>query len=158
MKLCAGRPAQWWWTGDDGNRLALALCRACPLRASCVDPDPYGVIVAGVAWSDTGRPLGVCHCGYPQTNQRHADGGCCRWCSVTTLPAVPKALYDRLRQHRQHRQSGRPGVRRPRRTQPCGTVAAAWRHRKRREPLDEACRQAERDRKAAQRNGDGRAR
>lgn len=136
--LCRTRPQEFWWTGDYGNRLALLLCGACPYRARCAgqNPEPYGVIVAGVAYGDRGERLAVCHCGYPQTNLR--PDGCCRWCSVTTLPAMPKPLYDRLRVYRS------PRPRRPRQVRPCGTPAAAWRHRKRREPMCAPCRTAER--------------
>lgn len=63
--LCAGRPTEWWWTGDPGNRLAVTICRRC---TGCPDddPDPHGVIRRGVAYSDTGAVLPECSiCGTP---------------------------------------------------------------------------------------------
>lgn len=101
--LCATRPAEWWETGDAGNRLALLLCAACPLRG-CDDPEPHGVIVNGTAYGDAGEPLAVCHCGYPvQTVGR--PGPCCTWCRVP----------PRQRQRRRNRKpaTSRPPRRRP---------------------------------------------
>jgi hypothetical protein len=67
--LCATRPADWWTVGDDGNRLAMLLCRnACPVRARCPGLEhgrAYGMVAAGVAWSDFGRALPLCGCGRP---------------------------------------------------------------------------------------------
>jgi hypothetical protein len=65
--LCRTRPADWWDTGDDGNRLALLLCSVCPGRTTCSegDPEPHGVIRGGVAWSDAGVRLPLCACGRP---------------------------------------------------------------------------------------------
>lgn len=84
------RVPDWWDVGDDGNRLALRICFRCPLRsgsdcrAGSPDPQPHGVIRAGVAYSDAGTPLPECRCGYPQTN--YVRGGsvptACPWCAV----------------------------------------------------------------------------
>lgn len=73
--LCVGRPPQWWETGDDNNRLALALCRRCPIRQGThcelkVETRPTGMIVAGVAYSDRREPLQLCLCGYPKNGSR----------------------------------------------------------------------------------------
>jgi hypothetical protein len=105
-KLCATQPAEHWDTGNNGNRLALLTCDACP-ATQCPptnDPHPHGVIRAGTAYDDTGRPLPRCHCGYPNTSHRgpHRPGGCCRWCSPHTLPGLPRRFYDHLRHLRRH--------------------------------------------------------
>lgn len=80
--LCATRPADWWSPEDDGARLALALCQVCPSIRRCaeLDPEPHGVIRAGVAYSDTGRALPACpDCRYPLLGQvgRHVQCGRC---------------------------------------------------------------------------------
>ena len=69
---CFTQPAEFWDTGDPGNRLALALCRVCPLRqgedcrAGLADPRPAGVIRAGVAFNERGGRCDICPtCGYP---------------------------------------------------------------------------------------------
>lgn len=100
LGLCASRPAEHWDTGDDGNRLALLLCDICPARIRCpqADPRPHGVIRAAVAYDDKGHALDRCHCGYPRTSRR--PGHCCRWCSVHTLPALPRQFYFWLRYKR----------------------------------------------------------
>lgn len=97
--LCATRPAQWWDVGDDGNRLALALCRVCPALEGCGARirQPAGVVLAGVAYGDAGLRLPICHCGYPN----ELDGGCCHRCGVTTLPGVPRRIYWQARYRRQ---------------------------------------------------------
>lgn len=81
--LCRGKPADWWETGDGGNRLALTICRACPARPRCAAAarDECGVVRAGIAYSDTGKVLPVCHCGYPQTSYRGGTVTCCPWCT-----------------------------------------------------------------------------
>lgn len=88
--LCTGRPADWWDTEDDGARLALALCRACPALQECPsgDPHPKGVVRAGNAYSDTGAVLPICPtCGYPQVGYK---GGpvfdTCGRCKVSQIP------------------------------------------------------------------------
>lgn len=91
-RLCATRPADWWETGSDGNRLALMLCGVCPAIDRCAAEAgrEAGVIRAGVAYGDNGRPLPMCAngCGYPN---RHTRGGRGRWnplchrCSVPVL-------------------------------------------------------------------------
>lgn len=65
---CRRLPPEWWESGDDGNRLAMSLCRgACPVRGECADSEPrsVGVIRAGVAYSDVGTVLRLCPCGRP---------------------------------------------------------------------------------------------
>lgn len=66
-RLCVGRPCDWWITGDDGNRLALMICSVCPAKPECEgeDPEPVGVIRAGVAWGEFGERRPLCPCGYP---------------------------------------------------------------------------------------------
>lgn len=85
--LCQGPPPEWWETGDDGNRLALMLCRVCPARdgadcnAGLPDPRPHGVIRAGVPHSEAGNALRICDCGYPAAGQGLdgvRDGTCLR--------------------------------------------------------------------------------
>lgn len=89
---CLGKPSEWWDTGDGGNRLALGLCDVCPARrgdacdAGTPDPEPYGVIRASIAYSDTGHRLPVCRCGYPQTSYR---GGAVTDCPRCKVPDVP---------------------------------------------------------------------
>lgn len=75
-RLCVGQPPELWEVGDDGNRLALALCRVCPQLGWCssTSVDERGVIRAGVAYGDTGRVLPVCRCGYPNRKQPAWDG------------------------------------------------------------------------------------
>ncbi|GAA0495127.1 hypothetical protein Ade02nite_19160 [Paractinoplanes deccanensis] len=85
-ELCRGRPSEWWWTGDDGNRLATMICRRC---TSCPDddPSPHGVIRRGVAYSNAGRPLPPCpSCDAPNTSYR---GGAVRPCDRCAVPNVP---------------------------------------------------------------------
>lgn len=82
--LCMTRPPEWWDLGNDGNRLALLLCNACPRVARCGegDPKPHGVILAGIAWADSGVALPICWCGYPQTNYRGGTAADCPRCRV----------------------------------------------------------------------------
>lgn len=65
--LCVSRPPDWWETGDDGNRLALAICRVCPVREECAAGSlrEAGVIRAGVAYTERGKVARICSCGYP---------------------------------------------------------------------------------------------
>lgn len=63
--LCRTRPADWWDLGDDGNRLALAICAACPVLDRCAPGRHHGVIRAGVAWAERGGRADICGCGYP---------------------------------------------------------------------------------------------
>ena len=57
---CWRRDPQMWDTGHEGNELAKALCRRCPIRARCkADPRPaVGIIRAGVAYDDYGHAEG----------------------------------------------------------------------------------------------------
>lgn len=128
--LCIGLPPEWWDTGDDGNRLALLICNQCRVADWCARriTQPDGVIVAGVAYADHNgqrRPLPVCACGYPNDRQRPGNPMCRRCDPVAPVIRLPKV-----------------GKVRPR--QPCGTNAAAVRHRYYKEPLDAACVEAER--------------
>ena len=83
-RLCPTRPAEWWDPFDDGARLAIALCRSCPGRGACLDgAKPAGVIQAGIAFDDFGKPLPLCPtCGYPRTGRPAAT---CARCAVPTL-------------------------------------------------------------------------
>jgi hypothetical protein len=103
--LCVGKPPEWWLElGDDGNRLALALCRVCPIRRDKVcagryvipDEHPAGVIRAAVAYSDAGTPLPVCGtCGYPVADYGGGDVLCTR-CKVPDVAIPdPKQVRDR---------------------------------------------------------------
>jgi len=90
--ICRTRPSDWWETGDDGNRLAMTLCRiACPVLTDCAAHacDEAGVVRAGTAYADTGRVLTVCPCGRPVIGQS-AKEGYCRTCE-------PPAVHIRLR-------------------------------------------------------------
>ena len=104
--LCTTRPADWWDLGDDGNRLALGLCRVCPSLKRCADgdPRPHGVIRAAVAFADTGVPLPVCDCGYPHTTYRGGVVTCCTRCRVPAVPLMSRKAYWAAR-HRQRRAS-----------------------------------------------------
>jgi hypothetical protein len=94
---CAGKPPEWWWTGDAGNRLALTLCRACPAAARCLtgDPQPHGVIRAATAYSDDATPLPVCGCGYPIDDYA---GGTITGCRRCRTPDVPIPDRRKMRQ------------------------------------------------------------
>jgi hypothetical protein len=106
--LCAGQPTEYWTSlGDDGNRLALAVCRVCPCRNGdqCVGPDvvpdprPAGVIRAGIAWSDTGKLLPLCDaCGYPVVGYAGGDVSC-RRCAIpeVSIPDPKQVRGRRIR-------------------------------------------------------------
>jgi hypothetical protein len=88
QQLCRGLPSDWWTCGDDGARLAMAICRRCPDRLGCAegDPRPYGVVRAGAPFSDTGVLLGDCPtCGYPQPGDRVAQRDKCPRCELPPL-------------------------------------------------------------------------
>jgi hypothetical protein len=89
--LCRTRPPDWWDLGDDGNRLAIALCSVCPVRSSCSsgDEEPHGVVRAGVAYRDTGERAQVCLCGRPIPTRR--DRGVCFLCEPRFDVPVPVA-------------------------------------------------------------------
>lgn len=90
--LCASRPADWWETGDEGNRLALLLCGVCPQKQRCASTavDEHGVIRAGVAYGDDGKPLPICRCGYPNRHRQGWRNGyrnpLCHRCKVPPHP------------------------------------------------------------------------
>lgn len=101
---CVGQPPEFWDTGDDGNRLALALCRVCPARRGeeCQlgepDPRPTGVIRAGVAWNERGGRCPICDtCGYPVDDlpdpRRERTG--CRHCRAPKLRSWDRTFMDR---------------------------------------------------------------
>ncbi len=91
VTLCATLPPEWWDTEDDGARFALKLCRGCSARrgsecsAGLPDPSPAGVVRAGVAYSDAGKPLPLCPCDYPIIGYRGGTPGRCHRC----LPPAP---------------------------------------------------------------------
>jgi hypothetical protein len=95
--LCASLPADWWDTGDPGNRLALQICGRC---TGCPDddPQPHGVIRRGVAYFDTGKAVPICpSCGRPNVSYRGGAVGLCSSCTVPDVP-IPAALGDRRAQ------------------------------------------------------------
>lgn len=81
--LCVGQDPELWTTGDDGNHLAVMICRlcsGCPDRDR--DPVPHGVIRHGVAHSDAGVALPDCdRCGFPVTDFRGGGLPRCRSCA-----------------------------------------------------------------------------
>jgi hypothetical protein len=94
--LCRTLPADWWDVGDDGNRLALALCSACPVLDRCSAGRHHGVIRAGVAWSERGERAEICECGYPALG----IGARCARCTVhdrTPLPRLVRLRRDAAR-------------------------------------------------------------
>mgnify|MGYP001163052938 CR=1 FL=1 len=101
--LCFGKPPEQWDTGDDGNRLALALCRVCPLRqgddCAAGEPDrrPFGVIRAGVAYNERGGRCEICACGYPidELPDARRDIRECRRCRAPRLRSWDRTFYDR---------------------------------------------------------------
>jgi hypothetical protein len=95
--LCVRLPAQWWETGDGGNRMAIGICGRC---TGCPDddPKPHGVIRRGVAYSDAGNVVPICpNCGHPNVDYRGGDPGLCSGCAVPDI-AIPSALGDRRSQ------------------------------------------------------------
>lgn len=84
--LCVGRDPEWWDTDNAGARLAMAICRACPLRLDCYDDSPAGVIRAGVPYSNVGTALKTCPtCGYPQPGELTNHKDRCPHCDVPSL-------------------------------------------------------------------------
>lgn len=84
---CMTRDPQWWDTGNDGNRLAIMLCRIC---RGCPDndPRPCGVIRGGVAYGDDSHPRVLCPCGYPAEawNKNGRDSvQLCRRCQLPDM-------------------------------------------------------------------------
>jgi hypothetical protein len=82
---CHRLPADWWESGDPGNRLAMTICRtACTVRDQCdqADPQPAGIVHAGVAYNDRGEPYPTCPCGNPVI-RRSARPGWCWACEPT---------------------------------------------------------------------------
>lgn len=96
-KLCQGKPPEWWEPTDQGARLALTLCRACPFLTRCPtgDPTPHGVIRAAVAYGDTGKPLPVCPCGYPVADYTGGTAGPCTRCRTPDVPIPDPAAVRR---------------------------------------------------------------
>lgn len=103
--LCVGKPPEHWDTGDDGNRLALALCRVCPVRngntCDAGEPDarPTGVIRAAVAYNQRGGVCPICDvCGYPvddlpSPSRRQPPG--CRHCRVPKVQSWARHYMTR---------------------------------------------------------------
>lgn len=102
--LCSGRPPEWWDTGDPGNRLALALCRVCPVRTGTTcqagepDPRPAGVIRAAIAYTDRRGVCPICdRCGYPvddlPDSRRQREG--CRNCRTPRLRSWDRTFTAR---------------------------------------------------------------
>lgn len=86
---CQTRPADWWEFGDDGNRLALLLCAACPGCLFPADCGPAGVIVAGRAYDEDGQLHTLCECGYPaQAPATRHQGRNPQKCSRCKLPDI----------------------------------------------------------------------
>ncbi len=96
---CVRRPADWWDFGDGGNRLALMICSICPVQQECAreDPEPAGVVRAGVAWTDAGNPAEICPCGYPVV-PKPGPRQVVATCSTCTVPKVP--IPPRRRGHK----------------------------------------------------------
>lgn len=69
LRPCEVRNPDWWVTGNENNATAIMLCQtACRFASGCpaANPDPVGVIVAGVAYDDYNRAVKVCdQCGHP---------------------------------------------------------------------------------------------
>jgi hypothetical protein len=133
------RMPDWWETGDGGNRLALMVCGRCPFRrgtectAGQPDPQPHGVIRAGVAYSDAGTVLAICPCGYPKPN---STGGIApKRCSRCGPPQIAWTYIPPPRAPRPRRQ-----------VRPHGTTAALRRHKYHGEDACDACVEAERER------------
>ena len=101
--LCVGQPPEFWDTGNDGNRLALALCRVCPARdgEDCTvgEPDrrPFGVTRGAVAYNERGGRCDLCACGYPMDElpdvRRHLTE--CRRCRTPQLRSWDRTFQSR---------------------------------------------------------------
>jgi hypothetical protein len=130
-QLCASRPAEWWDIEDGGARLALLLCRVCPQlqRCSSTAGDEHGVIRAGVAYGNDGKPLPICGCGYPN---RHRIA----WRTKKRPPLCHRCVVPSIRT---------PRTRVSRARSECATAAGAQAHRYRKEPICDPCREAERE-------------
>lgn len=96
---CQGPPPEYWDIGDDGNRLALMLCDVCPRRrgtecdAGLADPNPHGVIRAGVPYSEAGNAISICIiCGYPNLGFR--DGIIGKGCPRCAPPPLERFRGD----------------------------------------------------------------
>lgn len=94
--LCLDQPADWWDTGDNGNRTALDMCRTCPTGCPNNDPYPHGVIRDGIPYGNNGRPRPLCPCGYPVETD-HAKPGAdsrCRRCQTPTIANHRTQIID----------------------------------------------------------------
>jgi hypothetical protein len=63
LRPCVTNPPQWWDTGNRRGNTALRLCGTCPWIDQCTPTNgdkPTGVIRAGVAYDDNGRPARLC--------------------------------------------------------------------------------------------------
>jgi hypothetical protein len=101
LRPCEVRDPEWWTTGNPGNAAAILLCRtACRFAGECPDrnPNPVGVIVAGTAHNDWGKPIKVCdQCGHPW-HQRIAGRPATCMCPRTA--ADHRATIDTMRRAR----------------------------------------------------------
>lgn len=101
---CQTRPADWWEFGDDGNRLAILLCAACPGCLFPADCHPAGVIVAGRAYDDDGDAHKLCPCGYPAQSKPTGHHTKKQLCSRCTPPEIGLWREHIMRRHgRGHR-------------------------------------------------------
>lgn len=79
--MCQGQPSTWWNTFNPGNLDAFKLCAICPLPgAGRCGPglEPVGLIVAGVAYDDSGQALEQCpKCKYPMPRRKGYRNGVC---------------------------------------------------------------------------------
>lgn len=128
---CAAHDPELWFSRDPaGQARAAAICRSCPVRVRCQQwADDQGEIHG--AWggetqqarrerlfgTGSGRPWPCQRCGQQYRPWRSGQRYCSRDCHRDAQLAAPG-----------HR---------------CGTLNAARRHRRRKEPLDGACRRAE---------------
>jgi hypothetical protein len=63
LRPCVTNPPQWWDTGNRSGNKAVRLCGTCPWNEQCTPARgdrPHGVIRAGVAYGDDGRPVRLC--------------------------------------------------------------------------------------------------
>ncbi|MFC6017769.1 hypothetical protein ACFP2T_16330 [Plantactinospora solaniradicis] len=58
---CARWDPRMWETGNPGNAEAAEMCGWCPFRPTCPadNPNPRGMVVAGVAYDDYGHPTAL---------------------------------------------------------------------------------------------------
>ena len=61
VRPCSRWDPRMWETGNEGNGEAIRMCGWCPFRDRCLaeNPDPRGVIVAGVPYGDWGQKVAL---------------------------------------------------------------------------------------------------